>query len=166
MATKWFKIDKVYIIIAMTVLVAMALDILPIPDWTRAYWPHWTLLVTLYWCLAMPLKINIKFAWLVGLLTDILLGSWIGQHALVYTVAAYLAGSFYQLVRFYPPHQQIIPIMIVLLLCEMITLWMDGLRYGFEHIRLNALFSVFIGGLVWPWAFAVLRHLRQSLYTR
>ena len=162
--TKILKLDKTYLFVALMILFAAVLNVLPIPYWTKHYWPDWMLLTTIYWCLAMPLKFNIKFAWSVGIFADLLHGSLIGHQALLYTIAAYLASSFHQLIRFYPPHQQIIPIILILFVCEVITLWINGLRYSFENVQFLDLFSAITGGLIWPWVFSVLRGLRQKLY--
>ena len=140
------------------------LSILPTPYWAQIYWPDWTLLTVIYWCLAMPSKVNIKFGWLIGILVDILHTSVIGHHALLYTVSAYLASSFHQRIRLYPPHQQIIPIFLILLLCHVIEIWISALIYSFTTVHWESLVAILAGALAWPWVFAVLRHLRQRIY--
>lgn len=158
------KIDKTYRLIIATVLFSAILGILPTPPWAQMYWPDWTLLTTIYWCLAMPWKANIKFAWVAGIFVDILQGSLLGHHAMLYTLSAYLVSSFHQRIRLYPSHQQIIPVLLILLLCASITMWINGLRYSFDTVHWQSLAPAVTGALMWPWIFAILRRLRQTLY--
>ena len=108
--------DGRYRLVALTVFAAMILSALPIPQWAHVFWPEWVLLVVIYWCLAMPERLNIKFAWFVGILSDLLEGSLLGQHALLYTLIAWLTTYFYQRLRLYPPHQQVFFIALLLLI--------------------------------------------------
>ena len=164
MTNNILKIDKQVILIIMTLLVASILNILPTPIWVKYYWPDWILLTIIYWCLASPQSVSIKFAWIIGIFADLLYSSLIGHHALLYTITAYLACSFHHLIRLYPPHQQILPIMGILLICEIISLWINGLRYAFTPADLMGLLSIFTSGVIWPWVFSILRYLRQKFY--
>lgn len=56
--------------------------------------PDFMLVVLLYWLLRAPYLCNIATAWVVGLLVDLATGSLLGQHALAFTLAAYIALSF------------------------------------------------------------------------
>lgn len=157
-------LDKRHLPILASLFIAAILSILPASYDVIHYWPDWMLLTTIYWCLAVPHQVNIRFAFLVGLFADLLYGSVIGQHALIYTISAYFACSFYQLMRFYPSYQQILPIMLVLLGGELISIWISGIRYSLAQIELQGLFAVISSGLAWPWTFAVLRGVRQRFY--
>jgi rod shape-determining protein MreD len=48
----------------------------------------------LYWLLRAPYLCNVGAAWLVGALVDLGAGSLLGQHALAFTLTAYVALSF------------------------------------------------------------------------
>jgi rod shape-determining protein MreD len=56
--------------------------------------PDFMLVVLLYWLLRAPHLCNVGTAWVVGLLVDLATGSLLGQHALAFTLTAYLALSF------------------------------------------------------------------------
>ncbi|MEE9332091.1 MAG: rod shape-determining protein MreD [Methylophilaceae bacterium] len=56
--------------------------------------PDFMLVVLLYWLLRAPYLCNVGTAWLVGLLVDLATGSLLGQHALAFTLTAYIALSF------------------------------------------------------------------------
>lgn len=152
-----------YWLVAATVLVAMIMSTLPMPQWARLLWPEWILLVVIYWCLAAPEKLNIKFAWSIGILADLLKGSLLGQHALLYTLIAYLTTRFHQRLRLYPAYQQIFFIALLVLLHTVLSLWISAPRYSLQ-IDWHGMLPVASSMLAWPWVFAVLRHLRRRSY--
>ncbi len=154
---------RIFSLVVTTTLFAILLSILP-SRWAHIYWPDWTLLTVIYWCLAIPSKVNIRYAWATGILADLLQSSLLGYHALFYTAAAYIASSFHQRIRLYPPHQQVIPIFLMLLLCKIIEIWINGMVYSFMTPRWEDMIPVLTGMLAWPWIFAMLRHLRQKIY--
>ena len=84
-----------------TCLIAMTLSVFRLPDALPpelAYLrPEWITLVLIYWVIALPKTVGMKSAWVLGLLTDALLGSLLGQHALVFMLAVYVSSSLYQL---------------------------------------------------------------------
>lgn len=152
-----------YWMVAATVLVAMVLSTLPMPQWARPLWPEWILLVVIYWCLATPEKLNVKFAWSVGILADLLKGSLLGQHALLYTLIAYLTTHFHQRLRLYPAYQQVFFIALLVLLHTVISIWIGMPRHSL-WIDWHSMLPVVSSMLAWPWVFAVLRHLRRRSY--
>jgi rod shape-determining protein MreD len=76
----------------LSLLVAFILQLMPWSGWLR---PEFVLLVMLYWLLRAPHLCNIGTAWLVGLLLDTVTGVLFGQHALAFTLTAFLA-LYYQ----------------------------------------------------------------------
>ena len=56
--------------------------------------PDFMLVVLLYWLLRAPHLCHIATAWVVGILVDLATGSLLGQHALAFTLTAYIALSF------------------------------------------------------------------------
>ena len=153
-----------YGLVILVVIVALTMDAFAIPLWVYSYWPDWTLLVVIYWCLALPHRFNIKFAWFVGLLVDLMKGSLLGQNALLYTLLAYTTVSLHPRLRLYPPHQQTIYIALILTSYTLLTIWIDNLRLDSEQ-TLSRLLSVIPGTVAWLWVFAVLRHLRRKFYS-
>lgn len=56
--------------------------------------PDFMLVVLLYWLFRAPYSCNAGTAWLIGVLVDLATGSLLGQHALAFTFAAYIALTF------------------------------------------------------------------------
>ncbi len=70
------------IVIILTLLMALILTILPLPDWAQMLRPQWYTLVLIYWVLALPLRVGVGIGWLVGIQVDVMTGTLLGQHAL------------------------------------------------------------------------------------
>ncbi len=147
-------------VILSTLLVALSLSILPLPDWAAPYRPEWVLLVLMYWCIALPHRVGMGLAWIAGLLLDSLYGSLLGQHALAFTVVAYMCLRGYRHLRVYPLWRQALAVLALVALERLLVLWIKGvLGQAPTHWRywLPSLTSM----LLWPWLFIILRDLRR-----
>lgn len=80
-------------------VVALIMELAPWPAGFQAFKPSWLVLVLLYWTLALPDRVSIGWAFLLGLLWDIVLGSILGVHALVLSVAFYFVSKYYLMLR-------------------------------------------------------------------
>ena len=88
-----------YLIIFLSFFLALVLTILPVPQWVMVFYPQWLLLVLLYWIIALPHRIGLVVAWCLGILLDGLYGTVLGEHALAFTVIAYIAEKLYRYPR-------------------------------------------------------------------
>ncbi|MEO8009231.1 MAG: rod shape-determining protein MreD, partial [Betaproteobacteria bacterium] len=79
------------IYIALTLLVALMINLLPLTGWVLALRPDFVALVLLYWGIYQPRKIGFLPAWLLGLAMDVADGSLFGQHALAYSFMMFAA---------------------------------------------------------------------------
>ena len=52
------------------------------------YRPEWVPMVLIYWVMALPYRIGIGSAWIVGLVLDILEGSILGLNAMALVIIA------------------------------------------------------------------------------
>ncbi|WJW75932.1 rod shape-determining protein MreD [Thiohalobacter sp. IOR34] len=148
-------------VIAVTLLIALLLGIVPLPEGLRAWRPDWALLALLYWSLALPQRIGVGIGWLTGLLQDVLTGTLLGQHALAYAVAVYLVIKLHQRIRLYPLWQQSLSILVLLTLAQLLMLWINGIIGRPIHAWLYWVPSL-VGALLWPLVFSLLRRLRRG----
>ena len=74
-------------ILAFIFIVAFVLEIMPWPNDFQGYRPTWVVLVLLYWALALPDKVSVGTAFVVGIIWDLVVGSILGIHALVLSIA-------------------------------------------------------------------------------
>lgn len=82
------------LLIYATLLGALLCQLFPWTGQGIIFRPDFMLVVLLYWLLRAPHLCNVGTAWLVGLLVDLATGSLLGQHALTFTITAFLALSF------------------------------------------------------------------------
>ena len=86
--------------------------------WPHAAWaPDLLALVLMFWCVHQPRRVGIGVAFAFGLLTDVHLAALLGQHALAYTVMAYVAAVMHRrLLWFSVPKQalQIAPVFVLM----------------------------------------------------
>jgi rod shape-determining protein MreD len=150
-----------YLVIYLTFLVGMILLILPLPDWVRIYRPDWVALILIYWSMALPKRVGLWSALIIGLLVDSLLGTLLGQHALALVVITYLNLNVYLRIRVLSLVQQSLYVFSLLVISQFIIAWMDGIM-GLT-VPVQAIFGApLIGMLMWPWAFVILRDIRRK----
>ncbi len=146
--------------IALTLFIALLLAIVPLPDWLTSLRPEWTVLTILYWSIALPQRVGVGIAWIVGLLLDVLSGTLLGQRALSLAVVSYIAIRIHQRIRNYPLIQQALVILVLVALYQLLNLWFDGIighpAKGWSY-WLPSLTSM----ILWPWVFLLLRRVRR-----
>lgn len=144
-------------VIVLTVVFAMLLMMLPLPDSLRFLRPEWVLITLIYWAMAVPRSVGVGFAWLVGLLMDVMMGGAMGILAFSYTLVIYLVLQFHLQLRQYPLWQQAASIMSLILLANVLKVLIMPAMAGW-HVWLPALSSV----ILWPVIYPFLRAVRRT----
>jgi len=152
-------------VILATLVVALWLSVIPVPLWAQTGRPEFVALVLLYWVIALPERIGIGAAWMVGFVQDIVEGSPLGQNALALAVLAYLALILYQRLRMFTPVQQAAVIFVLIGVNQMLCHWVQTLT-GTASPNLLFLLPAFVSALMWPLFAAFLRLLRRAYYVR
>ena len=150
-----------FLVILITLAIALLLNIMPYPQWAKYAKPDWVLLVLFYWCLAMPHRIGVGGGWLSGMMMDILYYSLLGQHAVGKAFVALIAVSAYRKVRLYTLWQQCILVFIVASIDIGFTVWVYYVTADTE-VRLVFWQSAFASCLIWPIIYNLLRFLRHK----
>ena len=88
-----------YLVIHTSLVVALILMILPLPDWAQMYRPNWIALVLIYWSMALPQRVGLWYAFFCGIVLDTSLGTLLGQHTLALVVVVYFNLNFHQRIR-------------------------------------------------------------------
>ncbi len=144
--------------IVLSFIVAFLLVLVPIPDWATMYRPDWVVLVLIYWCLALPDRIGPGVGWIVGLLVDIMQANLLGLNALGMSLVGYLVNRFHFRLRIFPWWQQAVSVLLILLLYRALVGWIRGF-FTTSYLDFGYWVPCFIGMLVWPWLYLVLRDL-------
>ena len=150
-----------YLVIYLSLLVAVILAIMPLPEWAQLYRPDWAALVLIYWSMALPKQVGLWFAFFTGIILDVSQGTLLGQHTLALVVVVFIHLYFYQRIRVLALLQQSIYVFALLLIDQVLVAWVEGIMG--RPTPLSAFFGApLIGMLIWPWVFVVLRDIRRK----
>jgi rod shape-determining protein MreD len=148
-------------IIIVTFLLALVLSIVPLPDWGEWLRPQWVALVLVYWCLALPGRVNVGAGWLAGLVVDVMQGTLLGQHAMAFAVVAFVTVKLHKQIRVYPLWQQSLSVFTLIALCQLLVVWVRGIVGQAPDSWLYWIPSI-TSALIWPWMFLLLRDVRRK----
>jgi len=149
------------LIMFLTLLVALLASIMPLPLSVDAFRPDWVLVVLFYWCLALPSRVNVITAWVMGFILDVLLGSTLGLHAGAMAISVYIVAGNFQKIRNFSVWQQALIIGVLSALYHLIVFWLQ--RFLTDVVFLPSyLYPVFTTIILWPWAFLLLRKIRRN----
>jgi len=135
--------------IALTLLAALMLNLLPLTGWVLIVRPDFVALALLYWGIHQPRKIGFLPAWLLGLAMDVADGSLFGQHALAYSAMMFGAIALHRRVSMFDLRHQMLHVLVILLAMQLIVL---GVRQaaGGEFPGWWYFIASFTGALLWP----------------
>ncbi len=136
------------IVVYITFLIALLCQLFPWVGQGIIFRPDFMLIVTLYWLLRAPHLCNVGTAWLAGILVDLATGSLLGQHALSFTLVAFIGISYQRrLVLFNPWH--LVGYVFALLVIERVLMLMLKLFEGNDNPGLHYFWPVISGLLLW-----------------
>ncbi|KXJ52040.1 MULTISPECIES: rod shape-determining protein MreD [Colwelliaceae] len=149
------------LIILLTFLVALMASIMPLPLSVDAFRPDWVLIVLLYWCLALPNRVNVISAGVMGFILDVLLGSTLGVHAAAMAISVYIVAGNFQKIRNFSIWQQALIVGVLSALYHLIVFWLQ--RFLTDAVFLPSyLYPVLTTIILWPWVFLLLRKIRRN----
>lgn len=151
-----------FLIIA-SLVVALLLSVIPIPDWAQHLRPQWVALVLIFWNLMAPEKVGIATGWIAGLLLDIMTGSLLGAHALSLSLIAFITLNIYQRTRIFPLWQQSLVVLALVALEHLIQFWIIGITRDITP-GLEYWLPPVIGLLIWPWLFILMSEIQHRLH--
>ncbi|WP_420934682.1 rod shape-determining protein MreD [Alteromonas sp. A081] len=149
------------VIIWGSIIIALVLQIVPLPIQADVYRPDWVLVVLAYWSMALPNRVNVGVAFITGVAMDILVGTTLGIHSLGLSVSIYILAANYQRLRNYSVWQQAIIIGLLSSLYHLLTFWVQHLLTDI-YFQLDYLWPVAASMVLWPWVFWLLRKTRRQ----
>jgi len=145
----------------LTLLVVLALSILPLPGLISGFRPPWVLLFVLYIQFYMPNYFKLSFLFLIGLCLDVLLSTIIGEHALALLLTTWLATSKSRRFNFFPIGQQMLLILMFCLIYQFIIFLVDAFL-GYYYPPLMVICSAMMSMILWPWVKLLTESLLNS----
>lgn len=140
--------------IVLSLLVALVLNFLPISSWPWV--PDWVALVVVFWSIREPRRVGMGAGFLLGIAMDVADVSLLGQHALAYVVAAYLAAALSRRILWFPLLQQALHVVPLLLVVQLVQFCVRAMP-GASLPGLDYFLGPFLGAaLWWPLTFILL----------
>ncbi|MGF1740658.1 rod shape-determining protein MreD [Vibrio profundum] len=153
------------LVIWSSFLIALILQTIPWPGVFEMLRPSWLLLVTCYWVLAMPHRVNVGTALIVGLLWDLLLGSTLGIRGMMLSVVIYLVAMNFLVLRNMALWQQAVVIALLSMLLDILIFCGE---YMIRDVTFDPLllWSALINCILWPWLFLLMRRVRRHWHIK
>ena len=126
---------------------ALFLNFLPWPD-VRVV-PDFVALVLAFWCVRQPRLVGIGIGWMIGLVADAGNGVLLGQHALAYSLLAFLAIWLSRRILWFGPGLQALHVALLLLVSQGAAL-LVRLAAGDPFPGWVILVGPLVGAALWP----------------
>ncbi len=149
-----------YWVILATFFLALVLSLLPLPTWLAWGRPEWVALVLIYWVIALPQRVGIFTALLLGVMLDVAEGAVMGQNAFALVAVALLGLLLYQRLRLFSLWQQSAVVFVLIGINQMICQWVQNLE-GAGAQSLFFLLPAVSSALLWPFVLQSMRGLRR-----
>ena len=133
--------------IAASFAIALLLNFLPWKDMRLV--PDFVALVLAFWCVRQPRLVGLGVAWSVGLLVDAGNGVLLGQHALAYSLLAFLAIWLSRRILWFGPMLQALHIALMLALAQSVVL-VVRIAAGDPFPGWAIYMSPIAGAVLWP----------------
>ena len=128
---------------------ALLLDFLPWPDLRLV--PDFVALVLVFWCVRQPRLVGLGVAWALGLLNDAGNGVLLGEHALAYSLAAFIAIWLSRRILWFGPWLQSVHVALILVMAESTEL-VVRLSAGDAFPGWALFVGPLVGAALWPLA--------------
>lgn len=138
------------LLIIISIILMMILMIVALPDWLELLRPQLVVLILIYWMLNLPHSVGLVFAWITGLILDILYNAPLGLHSLSLVLIAYIILQWEVRIRFFSFWQKIALIFALIVLYQLPIFLFALLTDKTFNIYLYWL-SPFISALIWPY---------------
>ena len=153
--------NKINFVVITVLFFGIILNILPLADNMNSIKPPILLLILIYWSLAFPNQINLTYAFIYGLIMDVLLIMPLGYNALCYTITIFLILLYYPQIRLQSSLNKMLSLLLILIpFFLMSTIGNNFLKINYNLF--DVLTSIFISIIIWPALFNMLRFVRQK----
>lgn len=146
-------------ILPVSIVIALLLGLLPLPPALQPLRPYWLALILAYWVIEAPESAGLGFAFIVGLVADLMFGGLLGEQALRLVIMTFILQRFRTRLRFFPLAQQALAIG-VLLLNDRVVAGAVHLAVGEPALPWSYWWAPLLGMLLWPPLFLLLDAMR------
>jgi len=146
----------------MTIVVALMLTMMPLPDSMSAFRPDWVALIILFWAMTVPRSYGVGAAFITGIFVDVAQATLLGQYALALVVITYITVKSHLLIGVFPLLQLTATIFALLALYQFLLFWINGVA-GVEAPAVSYWGPVITGTLIWPLLYSFMSNVRNRV---
>ena len=149
---------SVYFFIGITILVSFLLEIFTSNLFDLSVYLPITLMVLIYWNMALPKDIGLIWAMIFGFCLDVNKEILLGSHVLLFLLISFLTQRYFHRLRALYMIQQSLFVAVVIMIYQIfLILFFSEFR---QSIFLELILLTLLSSLLWPVIFGILRQLR------
>ena len=149
---------SVYFFIGITILVSFLLEVFTSNLFYLSVYLPITLMVLIYWNMALPKDIGLIWAMIFGFCLDVNKEILLGSHVLLFLLISFLTQRYFHRLRALYMIQQSLFVAVVILIYQIfLILFFSEFR---QSIFLELIVLTVLSSLLWPVIFGILRQLR------
>ena len=149
---------SVYFFIGITILVSFLLELFISNLFDLSVYLPITLMVLIYWNMALPKDIGLIWAMIFGFCLDVNKEILLGSHVLLFLLISFLTQRYFHRLRALYMIQQSLFVAVVILIYQIfLILFFSEFR---QSIFLELILLTVLSSLLWPVIFGILRQLR------
>ena len=152
--------DSNPLVFMFSLLLALGLQVLALPDFIASFRPLLLALTLAYWAVYAPEMPALLAAWLLGLCCDVLYGAPLGQYALGLVTVAYAARRLSGTLLSFPLWQATLMLVPVWAIYIFLMFWIDGLTHH-PAAPLHRWLPLISTSLLWPLIAGMLGDMRS-----
>tara|TARA_B100000686_G_C16782298_1_gene972778 strand:- start:634 stop:1140 length:507 start_codon:yes stop_codon:yes gene_type:complete len=158
---------KNQLLIFLTLFIALYLDSYLFPAGFQTIKPTFVLLTLIYWNMALPDRVGIFAALLFGIFVDLIEGSLLGLHGILFILITYVCQRFFYQFRVSPLWQQSSILFFLFILykqvfaIDFLNINDNLINYSDNSYLLNSLLFALFSALIWSPLLLILRYYRR-----
>ena len=158
---------KNQLLIFLTLFIALYLDSYLFTAGFQTIKPTFVLLTLIYWNMALPDRVGIVAALSFGIFVDLIEGSLLGLHGILFVLITYVCQRFFYQFRVSPLWQQSFILFFLFILnkqvfaIDFLKINENLINYSDNTYLLNSLFFASLSALIWSPLLLILRYYRR-----
>ena len=149
---------SVYFFIGITVFFAFLLEVFISNFFELSVYLPLTLMVLIYWNMALPKNIGLIWAMIFGFCLDINQDILLGSHVILFLFISYFTQRYFHRLRALYTVQQSLFVAIIVLIYQIFLIFF--LSEFTDTIIIELVLMTVMAALIWPIIFGILRQLR------
>ena len=158
---------KNQLLIFLTLFIALYLDSYLFTAGFQTIKPTFVLLTLIYWNMALPDRVGIVAALSFGIFVDLIEGSLLGLHGILFVLITYVCQRFFYQFRVSPLWQQSFILFFLFILykqvfaIDFLNINENLINYSDNTYLLNSLLFASLSALIWSPLLLILRYYRR-----